>query len=192
MQKPNRFLLATIVVSFVIAGSAASAAADAVSGTSSQGAGAFKPTAPDGSPQIMPQPGASSTTTSTDGAASPLSTGDLYKCDNLGVGYLCAWHDSGYTGTFWDWKATGSNSYMWNFVGTSANDEASSAYNHRANATLLGKDMPGSAPDIVCAPAEVAYYNFQSDVWPDGSGANDTISSFDFLGSNDCTSYYVW
>jgi hypothetical protein len=116
----------------------------------------------------------------------------LYKCDNLGVGYLCAWEDSGYTNTFWHWQATGGNSYQWNWVGSGANDEASSAYNHRANATLLGKDMPGSAPDIVCAPAEVSYYNFQSDVWPDGSGANDTISSFDFLGSNDCQSYYVW
>lgn len=94
---------------------------------------------------------------------------------------LCLWQNTGYSGDMWYYDSHGAQGQVWYFVGHPENDKASSAYNKRSNATLLGKNMPPSMPDIVCLPQQAAYGNLTAYAWPDGSSMNDSISSFNYL-----------
>jgi Peptidase inhibitor family I36 len=107
---------------------------------------------------------------------------------------LCMWWDSNYGGLFW--SAGGSNS-TWQYVGSAGgenfNDKASSVWNRRTNSSWVNKDYPGRG-NYVCIGGGGGWYysNLQNNEWPDGSGANDSISSFWLPNStyNNCSQQY--
>lgn len=90
---------------------------------------------------------------------------------------LCMWSGQSYTGVFWN--AGGSNTDF-QYVGAGFNDQASSLWNRRTNASWVDKDYPDGS-DYACTGGGGGwYYPYLSRVgWPqDGSSANRSISSF--------------
>jgi Peptidase inhibitor family I36 len=190
MRTFRRALGAATVAAALVAIPAHAASADAVSGTSAIGASIFTPANSAGDPQqIQQSPSAAAATPALGASPASVPNASFATCNNLAIGYFCAWGQAEYSGTMWYHMATSSNSNLWTYIDPDANDEASSLYNHRANATLVSKDMPPSSPNIICIGAEIAYANLTNDYWPDGSDADDSISGFDFLGNNNCGAY---
>lgn len=99
---------------------------------------------------------------------------------------FCGWENAGYTGTLWFWSLKDYPPNEWLGVGKAANDQISSIYNNRTNSTYVDKDMPPTSPDEVCISEQEVYSNLINYTWPDGSSANDSISSFNLLNSNVC------
>lgn len=100
---------------------------------------------------------------------------------------LCFWHDGGYSGTIYAWaQGTGGagvhqcQSDTWCFIGSAANDQASSYDNHRQHIAWAGFDNPGPGAYQACLAVMTGDPHLSSDVWPNSgyTGANDTISSF--------------
>jgi hypothetical protein len=102
---------------------------------------------------------------------------------------LCFWHDGSYSGTIYAWaQGTGGagvhqcQSDTWCFIGSAANDQASSYDNYRQHIAWAGRDWvnggPGSAQ--ACLPVMTGDPHLGSDAWPGGNyyAANDSISSF--------------
>lgn len=132
---------------------------------------------PDGaSPEIVPIG-----TIPPDAAASEFSYCAAEPRDGL-----CLWQNVGYEGDYWYYNQRGYSHNSWHYVGSYANDQASSIYNQRTEGTLVGKNMPPSMPDEVCIVYQAAYGNLTAYAWPDGSTMNDSISSFNFVSSPNC------
>ena len=127
-------------------------------------------------PNIALQPGAS-----TFGEVSPLS---LSNCTGGGP-ILCLWKDSNYSGGMWFYDTGEWGSNTWNYVGSAANDQASSVYNNRSGVSYLAKDSPPGA-NTVCLPVQWATSNLANFAWPDGSNMNDSVSAFDLLNITNC------
>ncbi len=92
---------------------------------------------------------------------------------------LCLWLSSQYGGTLWEWSfgTTAHNRFV--SVGSGPNDKASSFYNNRTDASEIAKDSPVSEPDVFCLTSQAVNPNFSGELWPDGSGFNDSVSSID-------------
>ena len=107
--------------------------------------------------------------------------------------YFCLWQNSDYTGTRWQWSEPGYRPNVWHYVGNGANDQASSAYNHRYGISSVSLDFPaGGTTDGFdnfnqtghCFPVAVA--NLAGRDWPATSRSeNDSISGFN-LGTPTC------
>lgn len=98
-------------------------------------------------------------------------------------GALCLWHDGAYSGTFWSFSS--GNWDTWFYVGSAANDQASSLYNNRSRISYVSKDDPPSA-QTVCLPPQFAVQHLSNFVWPDGSNMNDSISAYNRLSAETC------
>jgi hypothetical protein len=122
-------------------------------------------------------------------SASAAASGTFSTCQNGGY-QLCLWQNAGYEGTLWTFNiwAAGESENNWHYVGGGVNDKASSAYNHRVNATLLAKDWPPGYPDTTCMAPGDAILNMSQWAWPDGTDPlNDSVSSYDMLSSSGCS-----
>lgn len=89
--------------------------------------------------------------------------------------YICMWNNYNYEGTIW--SATGRNN-EWLYVGGGFNDQASSLWNRRTNATWVDADYP-AASRYVCLGSGWSYPKLGEDKWPqNGTSALDSISSY--------------
>jgi hypothetical protein len=102
---------------------------------------------------------------------------------------LCFWEDANYSGYFWAEIGTGGggdrNYNQWYYVGNYVNDIASSVYNDRPDGSLIDKDWPPSG-DSYCILSQYAYSDLSQYQWQDGSGMNDSISSFNLTSQAFC------
>jgi hypothetical protein len=99
---------------------------------------------------------------------------------------FCGWENAGYSGTLWSWSIKDYPANTWFGVGKAANDQISSIYNNRTNSTYIDKDFPPTSPDEACISEQEVYSDLSDYTWADGSSANDSISSFNLIGSNEC------
>jgi hypothetical protein len=89
------------------------------------------------------------------------------------VSNFCAWQNSGYGGTRWDYqRQTG----FWWYVGAAANDQISSFQNNRAAYAYIAKDCP-AASDWTWIDAGSLNSNLAGSKWQDGSSINDSITA---------------
>lgn len=102
--------------------------------------------------------------------------------------YLCMWWDANYSGDLWERSNYASGDHYaaqdkWFYVGYDNNgrifnDQASSIYCYRPYSSCqIDKDWyPGN--NSACLPPQWHASDLSGFIWPDGSGVNDTISSF--------------
>lgn len=132
--------------------------------------------------------GTASADTST--AAQPSATADsaeapasLSGCPGAA---LCLWRDSGFSGTQWTWRYGSHPHNQWLYVGSGANDQASSIYNNRGEVSGVAKNFPATSPDAYCEPTHSVVRNLAGINWPDGTPENDSISSVDLFTATAC------
>jgi len=109
--------------------------------------------------------------TGPDPATIPLA---LSQCPTLA---LCLWANSGYGG--YVLTLTGSNSGF-AYIGDAYNNTISSIWNRRNNASFVAADYPSSSRySCIGGGGGWEYSNLAGNTWyQDGSGANDSISSY--------------
>jgi hypothetical protein len=126
---------------------------------------------------VMTAGSASAATTSAPAvtAVQPVTT----ATDSLGcpAHSLCLWVNSGFSGGLF-FKTFGTvSSNTWLFT-SGFNDVASSLDNNRADESGIDKNFPANLPDFFCFTGGRTISNFAGQGWPDGSGLNDSVSSF--------------
>jgi hypothetical protein len=101
---------------------------------------------------------------------------------------FCMWQDHGYgdiggTSYFYGYASRPHN--VWFFVGTGANDQASSFYSNRAWTTAFAKDFNSNPTQgqWACALGHSRVGDLANERWLDGSGMNDSISALYFWTS---------
>lgn len=97
---------------------------------------------------------------------------------------FCLYKDAGYGGTQWNFPYSQWSHLKWHWLGdVSANDQASSLYNHRAWVSYLAKNCPADNQTYAWAggarPADLSNWS-----WPNGTSMNDSASAF-ALGTSD-------
>lgn len=189
MRYSSRFAALVLALAAVGASSAASARAatttsDITTSTTTTGIGTPPPP---GSVHIgfLPGPSTGQPTTTSPTTTAGVDPNAESDCSNLAVGYLCLWQNASWGGSLWTYYANGSDSNQQLYVGDYANDKASSLLNHRDNATDVAKDKPFTS-NVICLLKNVSYQNLSNWEWPDYSTANDSISGYEFFGSNSC------
>lgn len=99
---------------------------------------------------------------------------------------FCMWHDSSYMGTMWTWNTNKNSHNTWLYVGSAANDQASSLFNERSYVTYVDIDYPASIGTQYekCWGPNVQVANLGPYEWPGTSlTMNDDISSVDILNN---------
>jgi hypothetical protein len=99
---------------------------------------------------------------------------------------LCLWLGSQFSGTLWEWPFGTFPHNRFVSVGSGPNDKASSFYNNRTDASEVAKNFPVSEPDVFCLTSQAVNSNFSGELWPDGSGFNDSVSSIDLATETAC------
>jgi hypothetical protein len=120
-------------------------------------------------------------------AASPAQAART-DCDTIyGEGTLCMWDNTNYTGTLFAWNpGLGYPLGEWDYIGNSANDKASSLWNHRNLwVSWISADWPNSATQA-CLATEEQHADLSQWLYPNNlRGANNNISSFEMSNSRE-------
>jgi hypothetical protein len=89
-------------------------------------------------------------------------------CDQIyGVGTLCLWQNTNFTGTLWAFNNGLGNKWgQWYYVGNSANDQASSLWNDRNLYVSWVADNAGGGPPQACIGVGAYYSNLSGYVFP--------------------------
>jgi Peptidase inhibitor family I36 len=123
------------------------------------------------------------------GKAVVLSSSDIAALPSCPTSTLCTFQNSGYGGTRWNFAYSSRPHNTWFFVGSAANDQISSFYNHRAWTSYFAKACPaGSNWAASAGGSAVSNLNDGQHTWQDGTNANDSISSI-ALGTSTGISY---
>ncbi len=102
---------------------------------------------------------------------------------------LCTFQNSGYTGTRWNFAYNSEPHATWFWIGSAANDQISSFYNHRAWTSYFAKNCPADSQwAATLGGGFVSNLNDGHHTWPNGTSANDSISAI-ALGTNTGVSY---
>jgi hypothetical protein len=135
------------------------------------------------------------TTSSATTAAQAADTGSLITLSSSNdtslpscpSSTLCTFQNSGYGGTRWNFPWSSYPHGQWFWIGSAANDQISSFYNHRGWISDFAKGCPAgnNAVDMV---GEGHVYNLNngssSNTWQDGTSVNDSISAIALWTSN--------
>jgi hypothetical protein len=100
---------------------------------------------------------------------------------------FCMWKDAYFGGTQWTYSINSYPQNTWFYVGSGANDQASSFYNHRVHSTYINQNYPANGGQA-CIPSEIIYENLFELAWGGGYGgnANDSISAIYLANWNPC------
>jgi len=91
---------------------------------------------------------------------------------------LCTFRAANYGGTRWTYAYASRPHGVWFFVGSGANDQISSIYNHRAWTSYFAKNCPADGNwNVMAGGTLIPNLNDGQHHWQDGSNANDSISS---------------
>lgn len=104
--------------------------------------------------------------------------------------YFCMWADSNYGGYI---ESYSGNDSSWTYVGAYFNDQASSIWNERNNASWVDADYPAASRDACIGGGGGWYYkNLANWGWQQNqTSANDSISSYWLPDGtyNNCSGY---
>lgn len=100
---------------------------------------------------------------------------------------FCMYQNIGFGGTKWQYTIEANNQNQWLFVGSGANDQASSIVNNRVHSTEVDKDYnPISISNVVCFSGGQQVSLLTERDWPDLTTMNDSISAYDLVSENPC------
>jgi Peptidase inhibitor family I36 len=160
----KKILRTPIALLTVAAFAAAPAVASAESGARPESTAGLVPTATSPTPQAGVKP---------DGLGSCPSSA------------FCMWENNAYGGTQWTYSINSYPQNSWFYVGSGANDHASSYYNDRVHSTYINQNYPANGGQA-CLPAGSTNENLGNFDWPNGQGANDSISAIYLANWNPC------
>lgn len=125
--------------------------------------------------------------TTADGASWSASTAvALPSCPTA---TLCTFQNYNYGGTRWNFPYSSYPHAKWFWVGSAANDQITSFYNHRAWTSYFAKNCPADSQWAwTTGGGYVANLNDGHHTWPNGTNANDSISAIG-LGTSTGVSY---
>lgn len=98
---------------------------------------------------------------------------------------LCLYQNSNLEGTRWSYGISKYSQNEWHYVGSEANDRASSWWNNRVHSSYVSQNYPASGGEECLSP-EVAG-EFAGEYWAqNGDSENDSVSAFNLLSYVGC------
>jgi hypothetical protein len=96
------------------------------------------------------------------------------------------WQNINFGGTKWTYGISSYPQNEWFYVGSGANDEASSFDNDRVHSTYVSQNYPASGGEY-CEGSEGIQPELQKNTWPqNGDSMNDSISAIALESTNPC------
>ncbi|HEX4805059.1 MAG TPA: peptidase inhibitor family I36 protein [Conexibacter sp.] len=115
--------------------------------------------------------------------APTIRAADAFGCPESS---FCMWQNIGFSGTRYTYTIEANNQNKWLYVGSAANDQASSIDSNRVHSTQINKDFNPIGSNGYCLTSGFIEENLTLRRWPDGSNMNDSISAYELRSENPC------